>query len=165
MNILDLIDTQTEGRYDVTPLFARPEMYNKVLASLEQALKGLDIERVLGIDALGFILGASLSHVLQRGFVPIRKANKLPGLTLKQDCIDYSGQAKTLEIRKDALTAGMRVIIVDEWVETGAQIGAAVKLAEAAGAQVLRLVSLSVDDNPQTEYLESKYGFITPHFD
>lgn len=160
-NVLDWIDTETEGRYDVTPLFANPQVYNAIIEDLCQPLLGLDIDFVMGIDALGFILGTSISHALQCGFVPLRKGGKLPGPCLTQTFVDYTKQCKALEIRKGVLQPGMQVILVDEWVETGAQMEAAIKLVESQGARVLHLVSLHVDENPKTRQLDSDYGFIS----
>ena len=162
MNVFNLIDTETDGgRYDVTPLFSNYKIYQSVIKNLCQPLLSLEIELVLGIDALGFILGTSISHYLQCGFVPLRKGGKLPVSCLKQSFIDYSNQTKILEVRKDILKHGVKVIIVDEWVETGSQMQAAVNLVEACNAKVIRLVSLHVDKNEKTNKLESDYGFIS----
>ena len=71
--------------------------------------------------------------------------------------MDYTGQRKTLEFRRDALKPGMRVLLVDEWIETGAQAQAAIQLIEGQGGVIAGVVSLHIDDNEQTEPLRARY--------
>jgi adenine phosphoribosyltransferase len=155
---LDLIDTNTTGpRYDVTPLFANHAAFDALLHDFERLLAGVWCDVVAGIDALGFILGTALALRLQKGFVPVRKGGKLPVAVDSVSFVDYSGLSKTLEVRHDALKPGMRVLVADEWVETGTQVKAAATLIERQGGIVAGIVVLQIDTNAATQSLHDTY--------
>jgi len=111
------------------------------------------IDAVVAIDALGFILGTAIAERLGVGLVPVRKEGKLPVPTERVEFVDYSGQRKALEMRPDALKPGMSVLIVDEWVETGAQVKAAIALVERLGAHVRGIATIWMDRNASTDVL------------
>lgn len=158
MRYLDLIDTHTPGpRYDVTPLFADPTAFQALVADLARPFDAAGLDVVAGIDALGFILGTAVAWRLGKGLVPIRKAGKLPVPALRQEFVDYTGQAKALELRPDLIRPGRRVLIVDEWVETGAQMEAAAGLIERAGGRVAGLAAIQMDDSPRAAALRARY--------
>ncbi|NPV57600.1 MAG: adenine phosphoribosyltransferase [Anaerolineae bacterium] len=122
---LDLITRETPGnRCDVTPLFEDAAGFSAAVNDLAAELAGKSFDLVAGIDALGFILGAALAQRLGLGFLPIRKAGKLPAPAARAEFTDYSGAPKALEVRAGALQTGQRVLLVDEWIETGAQVAA-----------------------------------------
>ncbi len=155
---LALIDHQTNGqRCDVTPLFADYAAFSALVDDLAAFVEPLAFDVVAGIDALGFILGAALALRTHTGFVPIRKGGKLPVAVDVAECVDYTGQRKTLELRRDALKPGTRVLVVDEWIETGAQVRAAIQLIEGQGGVIAGIASLHMDDNEQTEPLRARY--------
>lgn len=155
---LALIDRDTSGnRCDVTPLFADCAAFSALVDDLAALVEPLAFDVVVGIDALGFILGAALALRMQRGFVPIRKGGKLPVAVDSVECVDYTGQRKTLELRRDALKSGTRVLLVDEWIETGAQAQAAIQLIEGQGGVIAGIASLHIDGNEQTEQLRARY--------
>jgi adenine phosphoribosyltransferase len=155
---LRLIDTHTQGkRCDVTPLFADPQAFAALVADLAAPFQSMPLDYVAGIEALGFILGTALSLRLGKGFIPIRKAGKLPVAAARVRFVDYSGQEKALELRHGLLPAGARVLLVDEWVETGAQVGAAIALIENQGAVVVGVAAINIDSNPLPDRLREKY--------
>lgn len=155
---LRLVDTKTGGRRcDVTPVFADPAAFDALLTDLAAPFIAAPPQLVAGIDALGFVLGAGLALRLGCGFVPVRKGGKRPGRTDRQRCIDYTGEEKTLELRVDAIQPGTRVLLVDEWVETGAQMRAAVALVEGQGGVIVGLATIQMDDNNQTRQLRAHY--------
>lgn len=155
---LRLVDTQTGGRRcDVTPLFADPSAFAALLADLAAPFNGAPPQLVAGIDALGFVLGTGLALRLGCGFVPVRKGGKLPGRADRRSCIDYTGKVKTLELRVDAIPPRARVLLVDEWVETGAQMAAAAALIEGQGGVVVGLATIQMDDNDLTRQLRARY--------
>ncbi len=155
---LRLIDTQTPGpRCDVTPLFADPLAFAQLVDDLAGPFTAVPLDYVAGIDALGFILGAALAVRLNKGFIPIRKGGKLPVAVRRAEFVDYSGQAKSLELRHDALRPGDRVLLVDEWIETGAQAQTAVSLIEQAGGVVAGIAAINIDDNPGAARLCQNY--------
>ena len=152
------IDTNTTGnRNDVTPLFADAQALAQLADDLACPFRRDGIDSVAAIDALGFILGTAVAASLGVGIVPVRKGGKLPVAVDRVDFVDYSGQSKALEVRTDALTAGMTVLIVDEWVETGAQVTAAIALVEKQGARVAGIATICMDLNDTTSKLRSTY--------
>ncbi len=152
------IDTSTSGnRNDVTPLFARPAAFNALIDDLVACVAGNTIDLVACIDALGFILGTAIAQKLRVGILAVRKGGKLPVEVDRADFRDYSGQGKQLEIRRDVLIPGMKVLIVDEWIETGAQVLAAISLIEGQGAVVAGIATINMDENAGTRSLASEY--------
>ncbi|MDQ3440662.1 MAG: adenine phosphoribosyltransferase [Planctomycetota bacterium] len=143
---LDLIDRNTAGnRCDVTPLFADPVAFAELLDELVRRIGDTPFDVVVGVDALGFILGTGIALRTGKGLVVARKGGKLPLACDAVTFVDYTAQAKSLEMRFDALRPGARVLIVDEWVETGAQIRAVITLVERRGAVVAGIASLNID--------------------
>jgi adenine phosphoribosyltransferase len=159
---LRLIDTDTSGpRYDVTPLFADPEAFSNLVEDLLEAFVGVPFDLMAGIDALGFILGAAMAMRAGKGFVAVRKGGKLPVDVDRVSFVDYTGKDKALEIRPDAVDEGVRVLVVDEWIETGAQVSAAVDLIEGRGGVIVGIASIAMDKNPRTDALREKYPCCT----
>jgi len=144
-------------RTDVTPLFSNPQAFAALVDDLVAPYATDSIDLVAGVDALGFILGTAIAIRLKLGFTPIRKAGKLPSDTLSAQALDYSGQRKGLELAKDAVAVGSRVLLVDEWVETGAQVSAAIALLESAGGIVAGICAVNVDQNARTQALRLAY--------
>lgn len=156
---LRFIDTHTPGpRCDVTPLFVNPQAFAELIADLCAPFPPETIDLVAGIDALGFILGAGMALRLGKGFLPIRKGGKLPVMAATEPFVDYTGLHKTLEVREDSLRPGLRVLLVDEWMETGAQMQAAVNLIERQGGVVAGIATINVDLNPLTARLRQTYA-------
>ncbi|WP_438987442.1 adenine phosphoribosyltransferase [Marivivens donghaensis] len=121
---------------DVTTLFSDPRGLRLAIDQLLEPYVGQKIDKVIGLEARGFILGGAVAHQLGVGFVPVRKKGKLPGKTLSQDYKLEYGEA-TVEIHEDALDAGERVLIVDDLLATGGTAVAGIKLVEQLGAQVV----------------------------
>jgi len=155
---LALIDTNTQGpRCDVTPLFADREAFSQLADDLAEPFLRSDIGAVVAIDALGFILGTAIAERLGVGLVPARKGGNLPVKTIPETFVDYTGEEKALELRTDALKPGVAVLIVDEWIETGAQVSAAIALVERAGACVAGVAAIRMDRCPVTDTLRKQY--------
>lgn len=152
------IDHETLGnRCDVTPIFSDRECFSLLVEDLAAPFLDEDIHLVACIDALGFILGTAIADRLSVGVLPLRKGGKLPVRTVSEFFTDYSGEEKSLEIRKGALSPGARVLLVDEWIETGAQVGAATKLLESQGGIVVGIASINMDSNDFTDKIRGKY--------
>jgi adenine phosphoribosyltransferase len=121
---------------DITPLLAQPEAFASVIDALAAAGEELGpVDAVLGIEARGFIVGAPVALKLGTGFVPVRKAGKLPAETLSVSYALEYGEA-IVEIHADALKPGDRVLVVDDLLATGGTLEAAAALVEQAGATV-----------------------------
>ena len=157
MDYLSLIDCATGGpRCDVTPLFFNPAAFAAVVADLAGRFERPP-ECVAGIDALGFILGAALAQHWQAAFAAVRKGGKLPGAADRESFVDYSEQLKWLELRAGLLRPGMRTVIADEWIETGAQARAAAALVERQGGIVAGIAAIHIDVNDRTRPLLAQY--------
>jgi adenine phosphoribosyltransferase len=121
---------------DVTTLFADPRGFRMAIDQLVAPFAGQRIDKVVGLEARGFILGGAVAHQLSTGFVPVRKAGKLPGAVIGQDYTLEYGQAR-VELHDDAITAGERVLIVDDLLATGGTAEAGIKLVEQLGGEIV----------------------------
>jgi adenine phosphoribosyltransferase len=125
--------------YDITTLLKHPEGLRQTVDALSEQFKGEQVDVVLGIEARGFIFAPALAYHLNAGFVPVRKPSKLPAETAKISyALEYGED--TLEIHRDAVGAGDRVIIADDLLATGGTARAAVDLVESLGGVVAGLV-------------------------
>ena len=121
---------------DVTTLFAEPQAFKAMIEQFNQQFNGVDIDYIGGIDARGFIIGAALALTREIGFVPVRKKGKLPYDTISEDYALEYGTA-TLELHTDAVSAGSKVLIVDDLIATGGTAIAAVNLFRKLNANVI----------------------------
>ena len=121
---------------DVTTLFADARGFRVAIDQLLHPFAGLQIDKVAGLEARGFILGGAVAHQLSVGFVPIRKKGKLPWRTISQDYELEYGQA-TVEVHDDAIEAGEKVLIVDDLLATGGTAEAGIKLVERLGGEIV----------------------------
>jgi adenine phosphoribosyltransferase len=121
---------------DVTTLFADARGFRMAIDQLLHPFAGQPIDQVVGLEARGFILGGAVAHQLGTGFVPVRKAGKLPGATISESyTLEYG--AAVVEIHEDAISAGQRVLIVDDLLATGGTAEAGIKLLERLGAEIV----------------------------
>jgi adenine phosphoribosyltransferase len=121
---------------DVTTLFADPRGFRMAIDQLLLSYTGTRIDKVVGLEARGFILGGAVAHQLATGFVPIRKQGKLPGKTISQAYTLEYGEA-VMEIHDDAIQPGETVLIVDDLLATGGTAGASIKLLDRLGAKIV----------------------------
>ena len=121
---------------DVTTLFSDPRGFRIAIDQLLHPYAGQPIDKVVGLEARGFILGGAIAHQLSLGFVPIRKKDKLPGKTIEQDYTLEYGTA-TMEVHDDALQPGEKVLLVDDLLATGGTAEAGIRLIERMGAEVI----------------------------
>lgn len=136
--IRTIVDFPHEGILfrDVTTLFSDPRGFRMCIDQLLAPYAGKRIDKIIGLEARGFILGGAVAHQLSTGFVPVRKKGKLPGQTISQAYQLEYGEA-ICEIHEDALMAGQEVLIVDDLLATGGTAEAAIKLVERLGAKVI----------------------------
>lgn len=120
---------------DVTTLFGDPVGLRRAVTDLAAPFRDRQIAKVAGYDARGFIIGAAVAVELGAGFVPIRKAGKLPGETIRQRYALEYGEAE-LELHTDAVAAGERVLVVDDLLATGGTAIAGIQLLEQLGADI-----------------------------
>jgi adenine phosphoribosyltransferase len=124
--------------YDITTLLKDKVGLATLIDALAEHYIKEDVDLVLGMEARGFIFAPALAYRLNAGFVPLRKPGKLPAATVKFDyALEYG--TNTLEIHKDAIQKGQRVLIVDDLLATGGTANATAKLAASLGAEVVGL--------------------------
>jgi adenine phosphoribosyltransferase len=123
---------------DITPLLASPEAFKAAVSAMTQPFRGNPPDKVLGIEARGFMFGAAMARELNVGFVPVRKPGKLPRDTFRVSYgLEYGKDS--LEIHTDACRSGEKVVIVDDVLATGGTARAAAELADRLGAEVAGL--------------------------
>ena len=127
--------------YDVTTLLKDPDGLRQIIQILTDRYRGLGIEKVLGIESRGFILAPPVACNIGAGFVPVRKQGKLPSETLSLTYDLEYGQ-DSLEIHRDAIQDGQKVLIVDDLIATGGTAAATSKMAKQLGADVVELAFL-----------------------
>ncbi|MCU1299504.1 MAG: apt [Acidobacteriaceae bacterium] len=124
--------------YDITTLLKDNLGLATLIDALAEHYIDKDVDLVLGMEARGFIFAPALAYRLNAGFVPVRKPGKLPAETVKYDyALEYG--TNTLEIHKDAIQKGQRVIIADDLLATGGTAEATAKLADSLGAEIAGL--------------------------
>ena len=124
--------------YDITTLLKDKLGFATLIDALSERYLQKDVELVLGMEARGFIFGPAVAYRLNAGFVPVRKPGKLPAATQRLEYqLEYG--SSVLEIHKDAIKKGQRVIIVDDLLATGGTAAATVSLAKMLGADVCGL--------------------------
>jgi len=121
---------------DVTTLFADPRGFRMAIDQMLHPWAGQQIDKIVGLEARGFIIGGAIAHQLSKGFVPIRKKGKLPGQTISQSYTLEYGEA-VMEMHEDAIQPGEKVLIVDDLLATGCTCGAGIKLIERVGGEIV----------------------------
>ncbi len=121
---------------DITPVLADGRLFNAVIDHLLFGLKASNVDKVVGIDARGFIFGAAVASRLGCGFVPVRKKGKLPWAT-HEESYDLEYGSATVAVHTDALHAGERVLLVDDLLATGGTAAATVALLRRLKAEIV----------------------------
>jgi adenine phosphoribosyltransferase len=123
---------------DITTLLKDKLAFNEAVDILYEHYRSKEIDKVVSVESRGFIVGAALAYTLGAGFVPIRKPKKLPAETIREEyALEYGTDA--VEIHKDAISEGEKILIVDDLLATGGTILAATKLVEKLGGQIIGL--------------------------
>ncbi|XP_077167904.1 adenine phosphoribosyltransferase-like [Paroedura picta] len=150
---------------DPSRLYCHPRALQDCIEDLVQPFQDEAIDLVAGIDAMGFILGAAIANVFQKGFVAIRKAGHLCVETITHPYRDYSARDKVMEMRKDVIRPGLRVLLVDQWVETGGTMQAAIQLVEEQGGVVAGVAAICIEDSEGGCWLKQRYKWAhcVPH--
>lgn len=136
--IRDVIDFPKPGIVfkDITPVLANPELWDIAMTALIETAGGERIDKVVGIDARGFIFGAAVADRLKAGFVPIRKKGKLPYQTHERAyALEYGEE--TIQVHQDAIAPGENVFLVDDLLATGGTAAAAAELIAELGGNLI----------------------------
>jgi adenine phosphoribosyltransferase len=126
---------------DITPLLGHPEGFPRAINDLVERYREVPVDRVVGIESRGFIIAAPVAYRIGAGFVPVRKAGKLPWAVVREEYELEYGRDK-LEIHRDAIHPGERILVVDDVLATGGTARATSRLIEALGGVVVGLAFL-----------------------
>ena len=126
---------------DVTSILQDPDGLKLSIDLIQEKLEGLDFDVIAGTESRGFIFGVPVAYNLHKAFVPVRKKGKLPCETVSMD-YDLEYGTATIEMHKDSIRPGQRVVLIDDLIATGGTIEAAIKLIEQLGGVVVKVVFL-----------------------
>lgn len=146
-----------KNRCDLSLLLRDAERFARLIGELKEPFQHDNLTHVAGIDAMGFVLGGPVAIALRVGFIAIRKGGKSAWSTNHRMLTDYSNVEKSLHLVVDALDRSSRVLLVDDWTETGTQLDAARDLCEAAGATVVGAAVINAD--PDARQRLQQHGF------
>jgi len=126
---------------DITTLLKDKKVFNQVIDHLADRYKDKGIEKVVGVEARGFIFGAALAHALGAGFIPVRKEKKLPHETIKE-MYELEYGTDVVEIHKDAVVPRERVVVMDDLLATGGTLSATCQLVEKLRGDIVEVVTI-----------------------
>ena len=126
---------------DVTCVLQDAEGLHLAIDQMQEKLEGVDFDVVLGPESRGFIFGVPIAYNMHKAFVPVRKKGKLPRATISQT-YDLEYGTATIEIHKDAIQPGQKVVIIDDLIATGGTTEAIIKMVEELGGEVVKIVFL-----------------------
>lgn len=126
---------------DVTSVLQDAEGLHLAIDQMQEKLEGVDFDVVLGPESRGFIFGVPIAYNMHKAFVPVRKKGKLPRATISQT-YDLEYGTATIEIHKDAIQPGQKVVIIDDLIATGGTTQAIIKMVEELGGEVVKIVFL-----------------------
>ncbi|QFT94457.1 Adenine phosphoribosyltransferase [Roseovarius sp. THAF9] len=162
---LNIMAPNTKGEtfawLDPTSIYINQRAFTDLLDDLMADLEGVDYDVVAGLDAMGFVLGAALAARSGVGFLPIRKAGKLCVDTDKVSFGNYSGRTQEMEMRLPAFAPGTRVLLADQWVETGGTMDGAIRLVERQKGVVAGMVAVAIEENARTVAYREAYPCVS----
>lgn len=126
---------------DVTSVLQDAKGLHLAIDQMQEKLEGVDFDVVLGPESRGFIFGVPIAYNMHKAFVPVRKKGKLPRATISQT-YDLEYGTATIEIHKDAIQPGQKVVIIDDLIATGGTTEAIIKMVEELGGEVVKIVFL-----------------------
>ena len=162
---LDIMSPNTKGEkfawLDPTSIYINGDAFHDLINDLVLDLKNVKCDVVAGLDAMGFVLGTALATRLNVGFLPIRKAGKLCVDTESVTFTNYSGRTQDMEVRTPAFLSGTRVLLVDQWIETGGTMDGAIRLVKRQEGIVAGLVAIAMESNDKTDEYRECFPCIT----
>ena len=162
---LDIMSPNTKGEkfawLDPTSIYINGDAFHDLLNDLVLDLINVKCDVVAGLDAMGFVLGTALATRLNVGFLPMRKAGKLCVDTDSVTFTNYSGRTQDMEVRTPAFFSGTRVLLVDQWIETGGTMDGAIRLVKRQGGIVAGLVAIAMESNDKTDEYRECFPCIT----
>lgn len=126
---------------DVTSVLQDPDGFGLAIDSMKKLLNGVDFDVVVGTESRGFMFGAPIAYSMHKAFVPVRKKGKLPMETISKE-YDLEYGSATIEMHKDSIKPGQKVVVVDDLIATGGTIEASIQLIEELGGEVVKAIFL-----------------------
>lgn len=157
---LQHVDMKAMVKPDFSTLFADPRVVNHLINDMTRPFLKDDIDKVACPESMGFIFGACVARKLKTGLVPVRKAGRLPTIRsriVRQSFVDYTGKKGGFEMNKTLIDGGDKVLLVDDWAETGGQLKGLIKLLEKRGATIAGISLLGLNEVRKTRWLEKNY--------
>ena len=148
---------ETFAWLDPSTLYINAAIFRAVVDDLVAPFDPADVDVVAGFDAMGFVLGSAIAVRLGTGFLTLRKAGKLPVESDSVEFVNYSGRTQKMEMRTPAFRPGTRVLLVDQWVETGGTMDAGVRLVEGQGGVVAGVATVCIEENERTRVFRERY--------
>ena len=127
---------------DITSVLENAEGLQLAINELQKRLEGVDFDVIAGVESRGFIFGMPLAYNLGKPFVLVRKAGKLPRETVSQSYTLEYGSTTTIEVHKDSIKPGQKVVLIDDLIATGGTVQAAAQLIERLGGDVVKILFL-----------------------
>lgn len=161
------IDRRVPGnKVDLTPLCNDSEVRRNLILDLARPFRNVNLDKVASPESLGYILGSAVAHRLNKGFIPFRKGGMLPVHRQHRSrvtFVDYTNERKSLEVNKGLIDVGDRILIVDDVIDTGAQVKAMIKLIKRLHGVVIGVSVLIADRSRKTTHLIDKYNVHAIH--
>ncbi len=148
---------ETFAWLDPSTLYINASIFRSVVDDLVAPFDPADVDVVAAFDAMGFVLGTAIAVRLGKGFLTLRKAGKLPVESDTVEFVNYSGRTQRMEMRTPAFRPGTRVLLVDQWVETGGTMDAGVRLVEGQGGVVAGIATVCIEENERTRAFRERY--------
>ena len=126
---------------DITTVLQKPTAFHMAIIRMQECLKSMEFDVVVAPEARGFIFGVPIAYNMAKPFVPVRKKGKLPAETIEEEYALEYGTA-TIEIHKDAISKGQKVVVIDDLLATGGTLQAIIKLVERLGGEVVKVCCL-----------------------
>jgi|TARA_B100000315_G_scaffold138469_1_gene127478 adenine phosphoribosyltransferase len=146
---------------DPSSAYVNARAFHAMLDALCQPFHSTPVDVVAGIDAAGYVLGAAMAERLGTGFLTVRKAGKLPVPADQVSFVNYTQRTQHMELRQPAFRKGARVLLVDQWVETGGTMGAAIELVERQDGEVVGIAAICIEETPAGKKLRERYRCAT----
>ena len=143
---------------DMTPLIADAKAFNSLIKDLCKLFENESIDKIAGIEAMGFILGAGVANRLGIGLILLRK-DGLQNDFYSQQYVDYTHKEKTLSIHKDAIKENEKILVIDDWIETGGTIKAVINLIEKCKGKIVGVGVLRDDSSDETRNFLKEYNY------
>ena len=142
---------------DPSTIYINARAFHALVDDLIAPFDPSDFDVVAGFDAMGFVLGSAIATRLGTGFLTIRKADKIPVETDAVDFVNYSARPQQMEMRKPAFAPGTRVLLVDQWVETGGTMDAGIRLVERQGGVVAGIATVCIEETAGGAAFRDRY--------